>query len=330
MSKRVFCIENENCFRSIGRLTDQSTYFSSLYPSEDYWQPIPELARQPDSTLTILFISSLHITHTKPSLDPVFHATQPRHVPGFQNTYYYNSDPRARLLACVDRTELCDPKGETCWSMTAPVPPNAKATSAYWLMKWSLENSNVYDAIKFRLGTALLAQQSISQSISEPLEPNQWQLEASHMFATTLARIQFDAWSIATGEDQGRPGYVEVTPDEAKGRLCNIVKIKTSDYTNINQAAFFGLIALALFIYIMNLDARILPKIDRPDGVMVIDLIARHVCDLVANIIVGLCHYGAHVFRKSMDCMEARTHQHHRRSPDTEQRPITTTLEEHG
>ncbi|KAL2048570.1 hypothetical protein N7G274_000482 [Stereocaulon virgatum] len=127
--------------------------------------------------------------------------------------------------------------------------------SAYWFMKWSLENSNIYDSIKWRLGTALLAQESVSQWVSIPLPPDQWQLEANQLFATSLARVQYDAWSIATGEDRQRPGYVDKTPDEAKGQLCGLYKFKTLDFTNINLAAFIGLAVLAIFVFILGLDA---------------------------------------------------------------------------
>jgi hypothetical protein len=123
-------------------------------------------------------------------------------------------------------------------------------------MKWSLENSNIYNSIKWRLGTALLAQESVSQWVSFPLPPDQWQLEASQLFAISLARVQYDVRSIATGEDRQRPGYADKTPDEAKGQLCGLYKFKTLDFTNINLAAFIGLAVLAIYVFILGLDAR--------------------------------------------------------------------------
>ena len=73
--------------------------------------------------------------------------------------------------------------------MTSPVLERVSLRPAYWLMKWYLENSNIYDAIKWRLGTALLAQNCVNQSTSMPLPPDQWQHELSQLFATSLARI---------------------------------------------------------------------------------------------------------------------------------------------
>ena len=194
-----------------------------------------------------MFISSAHIFYTKPSLDPIFHAEEPKHVGGLQGTYYFNSDPRARPMACIDKTELCPPNGGECWSMTSPAPKGVSTPPSYWLMKWSLENSNSYDSIKWRLGSALLAQDEISQSISRPLSPVQWQVEASQLFATSLARIQYDALGIAIGEDVRKGGHVDVTPLEAKGQLCGIVKIKTTEYINVHLG-WFILIEVLLFL----------------------------------------------------------------------------------
>ena len=291
-------------------LIASSTYFSSLYPESDYWQPISELKPPPNSTLTIMFISSMHIYHVKPSFDPIFPTNETRYFEGFREPYYYNADPRARALARVDTSELCSPDGSTCWSMTSTLPHDVQSSPDYWLMKWSLENSNTYDSIKWRLGTALLAQESVSQSISIPLSPHQWQLEASQLFATSLARIQYDTWSIATGEDRERAGYVEVTPDEAKGRLCRLYKFKSPDYTNINMAAFVGLPLLAIAIFILSWDARVVgwgsgkggSAVSEP---LIIDVVVRFVCYIFLTFIVRIYTGISTVFWKIRRCISA-------------------------
>ena len=204
-----------------------------------------------------MFVSSMHIYHEKASFDPIFPATEARYYSGDRDPYYYNSDPRARAFACVDTSELCSPDGQTCWSMTAPLPHDVPDTPAYWLMKWSLENSNTYDSIKWRLGTALLAQESISQSVSKPLPPNQWELEASQLFATSLARIQYDAWGIARGQDRERPGYVDVTPDDVEGgALCGIYKFNSIGYTNVSLLGFVGIPLAAFAVFVLSLEMK--------------------------------------------------------------------------
>lgn len=290
-----------------------STYFSSLYPEIDYWHPIPELQTPANSTLTIFFVSSMHIYHVKPSFDPIFPANEPRYFEDFRKPYYYNADPRARALACVDTSELCSPDGTTCWSMTSPLPPDIQSSPEYWLMKWSLANSNTFDSIKWRLGTALLAQESVSQSVSIPLSPYQWQLEASQLFATSLARIQYDAWKIATGEDRERPGYVEVTPEEARGRLCRLYKFKSSDYTNINLAAFVGLPLLAITIFVLSWDASVVGLGSRKyestaSEPLIIDVVVRFVCDILLVFTVGIYTGIITLFRKTGRCIRNRRH----------------------
>jgi len=245
----------------------------------------------------------MHIYHVKQSFDPIFNAQEPHYFEGLREPFYYNSDPRARTFACVDTSKLCSPDEATCWSMTALVPPDVPSSPAYWLMKWSLENSNTYDSIKWRLGSALLAQESVSQSVSNPLSSDQWQLEASHLFATSLARIQYDAWKIANGEDHDQPEYVEVTPDEAKGRLCKQYKFKTPEYSNINLLAFIGLILPAFTIFVLSWDVS--PKGrqrqgDRPPNPLIIDVIARFLVTMTLKLILGLWEGVAFLHREAL------------------------------
>ena len=231
-----------------------SAYFSSLYRDLDYWHPIPELERPADSALTIIFVSSTHIYYMAPSYDPIFPAEQRRSVSGSYEDYFYNADTRARPLACVDKSEICATDPHQCWAMRDVVPSHISSDPSFWLTKWSMENSNIYNAIGWRLGAALLAQEKVSQYISTPLASNQWEIEASQLFATSLARIQYDVRGIAVGEDRERAGYVEVTPDEARGKLCGLFKFRSSEHTNVNLAAFLGYILLSIAIYILSLE----------------------------------------------------------------------------
>ena len=205
--------------------------------------------------MTIIFVSALHIFYSKPSSDPIFPADTPRFVGDDSKPWYYKSDPRARAFACIDRHELCSPDGKICWSMIetggVDLPPD------YWLMKLSLFKSNVYDSIAKRLGSALIAQDKVSQFTSEALDDKHWMKEAERLFATSLARTQFDAWSIASGEDwihEGNDGYVNLTPDEA-GNLCGIFKFNSTVYRNVKFWPFFGLLwvlPVAWFLSLKN------------------------------------------------------------------------------
>ena len=228
-----------------------SVYHSSLTPENDHWFPIPELKRPADgdfaqSTVTIIFVLSTHIKHEEPSHDPIFPAET-----RYKNDWY-NADPRARVLACVDQSEMYSPDGSQHWEIHNSSLTGFSDHPGTWLMRLAMEYSNTKYAMQWRLGSALLAQKRISHYLSRPLEPNQWEFGASHFFATSLARIQYDTWAIASGEDCERPGYIDATPDETKGNLCGIYKLKTTDHTNVSLVGFLGYIVLAAAIYFLS------------------------------------------------------------------------------
>lgn len=253
----------------------------------------------------------MHIYHTKQSFDPIFPATEPRYFDKISDPYYFNSDPEARAFACVDTTELCSPDGKTCWSMTVPLPRNSPDSAAYWLMKWSLQSSTIYDSIKWRLGKSLLAQESVSHFVSKPLPPNQWEVESSQLFATSLARIQYDVRSIARGEDRELPGYVEVTPDEGKGRLCRLFKFQAIGYTNVNLLGFIGLPLAALATFILSWNASSIgwrrtsadndDQRTPPGGPLIIDLLTRLLSGLFLTILFSSFWCLAWCYRKLRD-----------------------------
>ncbi|KAF1817624.1 hypothetical protein P152DRAFT_25090 [Eremomyces bilateralis CBS 781.70] len=126
----------------------------------------------------------------------------------------------------------------------------------YWFMRLSLLYSNIYDTISRRLGMALLAQRRISGYNSGPLEDNHWMSEVEMLFSTSLARIQFDAWSIASGEGHDRDGYIDGTPLEAgpPGSLCGLFKFKTRSHKNINLVWFIAAVALLPFLWFITLE----------------------------------------------------------------------------
>jgi len=123
-------------------------------------------------------------------------------------------------------------------------------------MKRALDHSDVYNSIVRRLGTALVAQDMISQYMSVGLSDNHWALEAERLFVNSLARIQFDALNIASGEDrahEGEDGWVNDTPDEA-GNLCGLYKFQSVGYTNIYVWIFGPLFLITPILWIFNIE----------------------------------------------------------------------------
>lgn len=200
-----------------------------------------------DEALTLLFVRPLQIYYLKSSDDPVFPADGIKRFPG-GDVWHVKSDPKARVLACTDKTELCDPTGDKCWPITHR-PDIIRDDRGYWLMKLSLKDSTIYNSISLRLGTALVAQEMISQQNSLELPKGHWMVEAQRLFATSLALAQIKAWSISSGEDRAHEadfGWENQTPDEAEdsGGLCDLLKFRSVGYTDIDLQAFLLLLLL--------------------------------------------------------------------------------------
>lgn len=239
-----------------------------LDPACDFYQPSPDLQApgllpHRARTLSLVFVTALRILYTKRSNDPIFPADKAFQYPGDKGYYYYNSQPKARAFACIDETIFCAPSGSPCWHANDPIPAGGSNTSSYWFLKYALKSSNTYDAIKLRLGSGLLAQQRVGQSRSMPLADNHWQLEAEHLFKTSLARAQFDAWSIASAEDRDNPTYTDTLPDEARGNMCGLFKFQASGYINIRIQPFVWLMLAWPLMLILSIELRTYEKLGK-------------------------------------------------------------------
>ncbi|KAH8592340.1 hypothetical protein B0O99DRAFT_630324 [Bisporella sp. PMI_857] len=241
-------------FDSLAPVYEVHTYTTGLFEENSYWIPIPELAFPAHSTLSIMFISSLRILYLKRSADPLFPADKPKYLSDNQEPWFYNSDPRARPIACIDRTELYSPDGKQHWAMTENPSKDASKHPEYWLTLLSFLSSNMYDSVAKRLGSSFLAQKMVSQYQSHPLGDDHWVKEMKNIFATSLARAQIDTWSIASGEDSkhvGKDGYVPWTPDEA-GNLCGLFKYRPSGHAYIKVIPFIGIILVLPFLFFVS------------------------------------------------------------------------------
>ena len=226
-------------------------------PADDEWIPIPELTPPANSTLTVVFVSAMRIFYPRPSEDPIFPANKARHAENGGLPWYYKSDPKARALACIDSQEFCSPDEQECW-FPSDARKDTSFPSHYWLMKLSLEYSDTFNSIIRRLGTALIAQEKLAGFTSQQLDGDHWIAEAKRIFATSLAWIQFAAWSISSGEDrvhEGADGYKLQTPDEA-GDLCGLYKFKSAESTNIDLGALIGLLFVLPSLWFLSTERR--------------------------------------------------------------------------
>lgn len=192
------------------------------------------------------------------SKDPIFPADRSIKLSDDGEDWFYNSDPRARPIACIDDYEHYLPDGSKHWPDPSYIPDDVAKPPGYWLMALSLLHSNTYDSIAKRLGSALLAQNKVSQYNSEALSNNHWISEMERLFSTSLARVQIDAWSIASGEDYAHvenDGYVDETPNEA-GNLCGWFKYNPPGYSHIRLVPLILLLLVLPVLWLLSLESR--------------------------------------------------------------------------
>jgi hypothetical protein len=92
--------------RKIYQLTQPSSVYEAGPDRDDYWVPIQGLdVNTPGRNFpTVMFISTCRIIYRGLSADWIFHVTDP--YPRRKDTWW-NRDPRARPLTCIDWSEVC-------------------------------------------------------------------------------------------------------------------------------------------------------------------------------------------------------------------------------
>ncbi|KAK8004715.1 hypothetical protein PG990_010752 [Apiospora arundinis] len=215
---------------------------------------IPDLSRARDTYMTVIFVSSCRIFYNGRCEDPVFPADRDVFPIGRPSRKYYNSDPRPRVLVAIDEMRICAKDNKICDSPDElPKGISLELRSAYDMARTIFKRTSTYNSLRYRLGSALLAADGISDFESRQLSNEQWIIESQALFRTSLARLQFNTMDFAMGD---RPrvlhekAYNNTTPDWARHENCTPYKFSLpGQYSNIQVAQFgFLLIPIALFI----------------------------------------------------------------------------------
>ncbi|KAK6081590.1 hypothetical protein SCUP515_02837 [Seiridium cupressi] len=233
----------------------ESTPFGKEY---DAWWPISELARPDHTYMTAIFISPCRIIYSGRCEDYVFQATDELRGEGWPPHRHYNRDPRARVLIAIDQMEVCMPDTDHCFHPEKEYPENGVL---YEMVRTALRRSSSFRSIRYRLGSALVAAESISDFESRQLDKEQWIIESKALFNTSLSRLQFNMLDIATGD---RPvgdvaagfedAYHDTTPSWARGRMCGKYKFNLPNaYTNINVAESVLILMVPILLWLCSL-----------------------------------------------------------------------------
>jgi hypothetical protein len=229
-----------------------------------------------------MFISTCRIIYAGPSDDYIFHVAD-EYPHG--NGKWWNKDPRARPLACIDWNEICTAVGDC-----SPMNKDADYGSEYEFTRFALKKSTTFQAIRFRLGSALVAQESVGDFESLQLDDEQWIIESKALFDTSLARMQFDALDIAAGVGHEKaPSYSL----ETKENLCDMYRFQLpKGYANVNVVATLGLLSLAASLYVLALETTQGFSEDKKDKFignwMVFDTILWFIARIMYYILMGL------------------------------------------
>lgn len=184
-----------------------------------------------------------------PSTDPISPANRLRYFPPSQTPYWDYDRGHATVLACVDRTSWRDPDGDGTWQSLSATPPpvtDRHVRGGLLLLWYSLWNSFIYQTVSHRLASALDAQRLLMGFISLPLAEEQWKVEATQLWETSLARDQVDARNIARGVMARYPGFRKMGIDES---MCeNTYLFRSEGWTNVNKTVSLLILIPSLVI----------------------------------------------------------------------------------
>jgi hypothetical protein len=218
------------------------------------WEPIPPLNRT-DADVTLIFIAPNSVVYETPVDDPVFsaHSTNSSIVISVlegQSTVFYESDYYLGIIGCAEQHQVCN--GDICTALSA----HTEVFSNSSLSGLSMTQLGIFErlglatiytttagAIGARSGTALLASETVRGTRQASLPSNQWQIEVSSWFTTSLARLQFSFREFAAFGQT--PPDIFIRPPETPAALamCHGQKILTT-----NGTISFSVLGLAIIL----------------------------------------------------------------------------------
>lgn len=170
---------------------------------------------------------------------------------------YYTFDQYVTVLGCVDQHQFCNPNAlgqdRACTKLASGAEvgfatPNLRANQVQLLTAGRLGirlfSLTTNGAVFGRGSSALRASETVTNTQQGPLPNNQWQIESSSWFATSLAKLQRITVEYATGPDFLPEGFsVLQMNDSISQNMCRNQKVRD---TGANTS--FSVLGVALII----------------------------------------------------------------------------------
>jgi hypothetical protein len=202
--------------------------------------------------VTLMLVFSQRNFHRERRSDPIFPATSMLLIGS--DILYLNRDYVATVLACTDKTTICDVNGEVCWNaLDDPLskPKDEAESNGLFMLQMALLRSRICFSALYRGGNALDATSKLVVYQSLPLAKEQWKVEAKHLFATSLARMQIDLRDHIRGTAAHQPGFVNKMPLGRRG-VCSQYKFKSNGWTNIGVWGFVCAMTVSVVVFTLT------------------------------------------------------------------------------
>jgi hypothetical protein len=225
--------------------------------------PIPQLHRT-DAVVVLYFLAKSTV-YLEPVNDPWFLAQEPYVDEPVNTTFYYSQDPVA-VLGCTYQFEICNAdaaKGRRCFNADIEgsnldeqldgIRFNARQASTAKRILTSAMIGSVYSVILAQGAWGLLANRHNIDGVATSLPPDQWVLEADHMFGTSLNNLQILSVEYVTGpNDPSDGGNIVDLPDEDKWMCTNQI-VRRDDYISFNVLGLAIILVVGGCLIVLNL-----------------------------------------------------------------------------
>lgn len=145
---------------------------------------------------------------------------------------------------------------DTCYDVWAPefladlVQDNSSGAAERYLVAFALQNSDFGNTTATRHGFLLDATRRIvGNRLSQPLDTEQWKLEARRLFEMSLLRMKFEILAAARGDRAGFRNYTNILPPLYQ-EVCGKVKYQVNGFVNLS---LIGLLCAILLPVILGL-----------------------------------------------------------------------------